>query len=357
MYGAPTRVLVVDDSAVVRRVLETELNKHPRIQVVGTAPNPYVARDMILQVKPDVISLDVEMPRMDGITFLRKLMQHHPMPVVVVSSLTQKGGALAMSALRAGALAVMSKPRAAYNASGITDELAETLISVARADMGRVQAAAQRAQAAPPVSALAQTTQVVLAIGASAGGTTAIEAVLRRMPHDLPGTVITQHMPEGFTQSFADRLAKETGIDVREGRQNDSVVQGRVLIAPGGKHMVLRRSGARYYVEIKDGPRVQRHRPSVDVMFRSVAQTAGSNAIGVILTGMGQDGAQGLKEMRDAGAPTVAQDEASCVVFGMPKKAIELGGAQEVRSLDEIPNHVMDLVRRSGVNHEHSVGR
>ena len=333
LMGAVTRVLIVDDSAVIRQTLSGALARDPEIEVVGTAPDPYVARDMIVALKPDVISLDLEMPRMDGITFLRKLMHHYPLPVVVVSSLTPKGGDLALEAMAAGAMAVVCKPRTAFSAAGIIDELAATLKSVARANVREVLRT--RETTVPRPQALARTTNRILAIGASTGGTTALEGLLRAMPPDLPGTVVSQHMPELFTSAFAQRLAKETGLDVREAQEGDSVVPGKVLIAPGNRHLLLGRSGARYQVSVRDGPTVNRHRPSVDVMFKSVAKAAGRNAIGVILTGMGRDGAQGLLEMRQAGAFTIAQDEASCVVFGMPKAAIDIDAVDEVVSLDQ----------------------
>ena len=337
----PTRVLIVDDSAVIRQTLGGALARDPEIEVVGMAPDPYVARDMIVALRPDVISLDLEMPRMDGITFLRKLMHHYPLPVVVVSSLTPKGGDLALEAMAAGAMAVVCKPRTAFSVTGIIDELAATLKSVARANVREVLRT--RETAAPRPQALARTTNRILAIGASTGGTTALEGLLRAMPPDLPGTVVSQHMPELFTSAFAQRLAKETGLDVREAQEGDSVVPGKVLIAKGNRHLLLGRSGARYQVSVRDGPTVNRHRPSVDVMFKSVAKAAGSNAIGLILTGMGRDGAQGLLEMRQAGAVTIAQDEANCVVFGMPKAAIDIDAVDEVVSLTNIPGHLIRL--------------
>jgi two-component system chemotaxis response regulator CheB len=341
--SAATRVLIVDDSAVIRQTLSHALGKDPEIEVVGTAPDPYVARDLIVALKPDVISLDIEMPRMDGITFLRKLMHHYPLPVVIVSSLTQKGGDLAMEAMAAGATAVVCKPRTAFSAAGIIEELGATLKSVARVDVRDLMLKRQSITARP--QALARTTNRVLTIGASTGGTTALEGLLRAMPPDLPGTVVSQHMPELFTTSFAHRLATETGLDVREAQDGDSVVPGKVLIAPGNRHLVLGRSGARYQVSVRDGPAVNRHRPSVDVMFKSVAKAAGRNAIGVILTGMGRDGAQGLLEMRQAGATTLAQDEASCVVFGMPKAALEIDAVDEVVSLADIPSRLVRLFK------------
>jgi len=340
-----TRVLVVDDSAVVRQIFSRELAKDPELTVVGSAPDPYVARDLIVQLKPDVVTLDLEMPRMDGITFLRKLMHYYPLPVVVVSSLTAAGGELALAALAAGAVDVLCKPGAAFTVGDMTPELIHKVKAAAhvnlKAHLGRQGEAAPPAATAP---ALTRTTHQILAIGASTGGTVALERILRAMPPNAPGTVITQHMPEMFTQYFANRLDQVTQVEVREGAEGDSVVPGVVLIAPGNKHMLLKRSGARYYVSVRDGPRVNRHRPSVDVMFRSVAQTAGKNAVGVILTGMGGDGAQGLLEMRQAGARTLGQDEASCVVFGMPKVAIDLGAVEKVVALDAMAKEILGAI-------------
>ncbi len=339
-----TKVLIVDDSAVVRQIFEKELSRDPGIEVVGTAPDPFVARDMIVKTKPHVMTLDIEMPRMDGITFLRKLMKFHPIPAIIVSSLTPAGGHLAMEALRSGAVDVICKPGAAYSVGDMAYELALKLKAAALIDMKKKILSTQAAPAKAPTLALASATHKVLAIGASTGGTVALEGILTAMPPNSPGTVITQHMPETFTKSFAERLDGLSRITVREGRDGDSVATGVALIAPGNKHMLLRRSGARYYVQIKDGPLINQHRPSVDVMFRSVAKVAGKNAIGVILTGMGDDGAKGLLEMKTSGASTLAQDEASSVVFGMPKVAIELGGADKVVSLSDIPKKIIELV-------------
>lgn len=335
-------VLIVDDSAVIRRVFESELAKDPGINVVGTAPDPYVARDLIVRLKPDVITLDIEMPRMDGLTFLKKLMHHFPIPVIIVSSLAKKGGELAMDALASGAVEVVCKPGSAFNAGEMTAELSRKVKIAATVNVKRklVAPTTEASRLAP----LAQTTHQILAIGASTGGTRALEALLKQLPPNLPGTVVTQHMPEAFTASFAARLKKETGLEVTEARDGDSVGPGMVLIAPGNKHMMLRRSGARYFVAIKDGPRVSGHRPSVNVLFRSVARAAGSNVVGVIMTGMGADGAKGMLEMHQAGAHTIAQDEASCVVFGMPKVAIEMGGVDQIVPLSGIAKAVVDQV-------------
>jgi two-component system chemotaxis response regulator CheB len=342
------RVLVVDDSAVVRQVLTKELGSDPALEVVGTATDPFVARTKILELEPDVLTLDVEMPRMDGIAFLRKLMQHHPIPTVIVSSLTKAGGTLALEALKAGAVEVLCKPGAAYKVGDLALELREALKAAAAVKLKPL--AAPLPSTAAPVArptALSATTNKIIAIGTSTGGTEALRRILPMLPRESPGIVIVQHMPEQFTRAFAESLDKECELDVKEAEHGDAVVPGRVLIAPGNHHMLFKRSGARYFVEVKDGPRVNRHRPSVEVLFRSVATHAGRNAAGAILTGMGDDGALGLLEMRNAGAHTIAQDEASCVVFGMPKVAIEKGGACEVLPLDSIPRALLAALARA----------
>ncbi len=342
-----TRVLVVDDSAVVRQILSRELGRDPGLKVVGTAPDPYVARDLIVQLKPDVVTLDLEMPRMDGLTFLRKLMQHYPLPVVVVSSLTPAGGELALEALAAGAVDLMCKPGTAFSVGDMSAGLIEKIKNAAHA-RPRARAALDgvaNGRASVVGSGLSRTTHQVVAIGSSTGGTVAIEHILRMMPPDAPGIVVTQHMPEMFTKFFADRLKQVCPLDVREAQEGDSVVPGVVLIAPGDRHLLLRRSGARYLVSVRDGPRVNRHRPSVDVMFRSVVQAAGKNAVGVLLTGMGGDGAQGLLEMRHAGARTLGQDEASCVVYGMPKVAYEIGAVEKVVTLEGMAGAILDAAQ------------
>jgi two-component system chemotaxis response regulator CheB len=350
-----TRVLIVDDSALVRKILSEELGKHADIEVVGTAIDPYVARDKIVRLRPDVITLDVEMPRMDGLSFLAKLMRHFPLPVVVVSSLTPRDSDAAVRALALGAVDVIAKPGSAFATQGIGDDLARAVRAAARARVGQRPAAASTVGAAPS-SALASpdaappllldTTHKVLAIGASTGGTQAIEQVLRGLPANAPGTVIVQHMPEHFTAAFAKRLNGICAMEVREACDGDPVVPGVALIAPGGRHMVLQLSGARYFARIKDGPPVHHQRPAVDVLFQSVARHAGRNAIGVVLTGMGADGAKGLLAMREAGAHTIAQDEESCVVFGMPREAIRLGGAVEVVGLSQVTPHVLRALTR-----------
>lgn len=337
------KVLIVDDSAVVRKIFSDQLGRDPEIEVVGSAPDPFVARDLIVKKEPDVITLDLEMPRMDGITFLRKVMCYHPMPIIIVSSLTPKGGEMAMEALSSGAVDVMCKPGAAYTVGDMAIDLIEKV-----KDASKIKVTAQ---VAPKIdktgvtqTSLKNTTNKVVAIGASTGGTVAIEAILKVLPSNIPGIVITQHMPEMFTRSFAERLDSICEIDVKEAEDGDSIMSGRALIAPGNKHMLMRMSGARYYVAVKEGPLVNRHRPSVDVMFRSVSKTAARNAVGAILTGMGADGAKGLLEMKEAGAKTIAQNEGTCVVYGMPKVAIENGGADTVLPLEEIPAEILKLV-------------
>jgi two-component system chemotaxis response regulator CheB len=336
------KVLVVDDSAVVRKVICDELSRYHDIHVVGTAVDPYFARDKIVELNPDVLTLDLEMPRMDGLSFLARLMKYRPMPVVVLSSLTPKNSELGIKALELGAVEVLCKPGASYSTKDIAQPLVHAIRSAAAA---KIPAAAARAsgptEPQPIENLLVQTTHKIIAIGASTGGTKAIEAVLTRMPATAPGIVIVQHMPEHFTTSFAQRLNELCPLHVREARDNDHVIPGVALIAPGNHHMLLARSGGTYLVKIKDGPRVHYQRPSVDVLFHSVAQTAGRNAVGAILTGMGADGARGLLAMRSSGAYTLAQDEASCVVFGMPKEAVKLGAADEVVALANMAHSIL----------------
>lgn len=340
----PIRVLVVDDSAVVRNILEQELSRDPGLHVIATAPDPYVARDKIVQLEPDVVILDIEMPRMDGITFLRKLMQYYPLPVVIVSSLTPKGGSLALEAVEAGAVEVLCKPGAAYTVGDMIIQIREKIKAAALVPVNKISEAGERP--AGKKLSLTRTTNKIIAVGTSTGGTKALEDILPRMPLNTPGMVIVQHMPEHFTRAFADRLNGLCDIEVREGADGDTVIPGRALIAPGNHHMLLRRSGAQYYVEVKQGPMVNHHRPSVDVLFKSVAQYAGANAMGVIMTGMGRDGAAGLKMMREHGAETIAQDEASSVIFGMPKEAIRLEAADHVVSLATIPEKIVEIASR-----------
>jgi two-component system chemotaxis response regulator CheB len=350
--------MIVDDSAVVREVLTEILEKKPDIQVIGAAPNPVIARQKMDKNWPDVLILDVEMPQMDGITFLRQLMNERPVATVICSTLSTAGADTSLRAMQAGAVCVIAKPT--LNLSGAlheqSDELTQAVRAAAGANLKRIQRGAQTPSAppafkvapkynadvileAPRSGARVRTGDAghVIAIGTSTGGTQALEYVLPRLPRTVPGLVIVQHMPEAFTRSFAERLDAISAIEVREAQHGDKVKSGCALIAPGNRHMLLKRYASQYCVEVIDGPHVSRHRPSVDVLFRSVAKFAGANALGVIMTGMGDDGARGLKEMRDAGAQTVAQDEESCVVFGMPQEAIKHGGAGQIASLDDIP--------------------
>jgi two-component system, chemotaxis family, protein-glutamate methylesterase/glutaminase len=340
------RVLIVDDSAVVRQVLSKELSKTRDIEVVGTATDPYVARDKIVQLKPDVLTLDIEMPRMDGLTFLGKLMKHFPMPVVVVSSVTPQGSDMALRALELGAIDVVSKSGSSYDVADIGKNLAQKIRIAATAQVHKISAPATAMQAKPlnDQGAMLRTTHKVLAIGASTGGTEAIREVITKLPVSTPGTVICQHMPERFTAAFAERLNGLSAMEVREAKQNDYLAPGLALLAPGNHHMILRRSGARYFVEVKDGPPVHHQRPSVDVLFHSVARTAGRNAVGTILTGMGADGAAGLLAMRQAGAHTLGQDEKSCVVFGMPKEAQKVGAVETILPLQKMAQGLINAL-------------
>lgn len=334
-------MLVVDDSALVRDLLSRELAMDPEIEVVGAVPDPFVARDEIVRLRPDVITLDIEMPRMDGITFLRKLMRHHPIPVVIFSSLTPKGGELALEAMALGAVEVMCKPGAAYAVGDLATEIRDKVKAAARSPVGPALLA--KIPPAAPRLALTRTTHKVVAIGASTGGTKALEYLLTSLPANSPGIIIVQHMPEHFTRSFAERLDSLCAMEVKEAADGDTVVPGKALIAAGNFHLVLDRSGALYQARVKSGPLVSRHRPSVDILFRSVARYAGRNAVGVILTGMGSDGAGGMKEMKEAGAVNIAQDEASCIVYGMPKEAIAMGGVDHILPLSDIPAKILQL--------------
>lgn len=347
MKNNKIKVLIVDDSAIVRQTLEEILSSDPNIEVIATAADPFIAADKIRAQAPDVITLDVEMPRMDGITFLQKIMSQHPIPVVMCSSLTEKGSETALKALEYGAVEIIQKPR-----MGTKQFLEESKIyicdTVKAAAMARVSRISPESRKVMPKltadaviakaasKAMIQTTEKVVAVGASTGGTEALRVFLEAMPPDAPGIVIVQHMPENFTASFAKRLDSLCRISVKEAANDDTVIRGRALLAPGNRHMLLKRSGARYYVEIKDGPLVCRHRPSVDVLFRSAARYAGKNAVGVIMTGMGDDGAKGMLEMKDAGAYTIAQDEKTCVVYGMPKEAVKLGAVDKVAPLETL---------------------
>jgi two-component system, chemotaxis family, protein-glutamate methylesterase/glutaminase len=349
------RVLIVDDSATVRQAMKEILESDPLIEVIALASDPFVAVAQIKKQVPDVITLDIEMPRMDGLTFLEKIMNQHPIPVVICSSLTVKGSDVALAALERGAVDIITKPK-----MGTKEFLEDSRVricdivrSAAQARQTRRRPERQMAVAPkltadamlekPTSKAMIQTTEKVVAVGASTGGTEALREFLEAMPLDAPGIVIVQHMPESFTARFAERLNGICGITVKEAADNDTVLRGQALIAPGNKHLLLRRSGARYYVDVKEGPLVSRHRPSVDVLFRSAARYGGRNVVGVIMTGMGDDGAKGMLEMKQAGAFNIAQDEASCIVFGMPAEAIKLGAVDRVLPLEKIASEVVRL--------------
>lgn len=348
------QVLIIDDSAVVRQVLSEIISSDPELEVQATAADPFIAAERMKTAVPDVITLDVEMPRMDGISFLQKLMSQHPIPVVMCSSLTLKGSETAFRALESGAVDIIEKPR--LGTRQFLEEsrlrICDALKAASKARLkpipeGRRDVApkltADAVMARPTSLAMIQTTEKVVVVGASTGGTEALRVFLGALPADSPGIVIVQHMPEYFTSAFAKRLDGLCLISVKEAATNDTVVRGRALIAPGNRHVILKRSGARYYVDVKDGPLVCRHRPSVDVLFRSAARYAGKNAVGVIMTGMGDDGARGLLELKEAGAVTIAQDEATSVVFGMPQEAIKTGAVDRVLPLQAIAGEVVAL--------------
>ena len=350
----PISVMIIDDSAVVRQVLAEIISKTPGLRLLAVAPDPLYALEKMQREWPDVIVLDVEMPRMDGITFLRKIMDEHPTPVVLCSTLTEKGADTTMQAMAAGAVEIIVKPKLALKRflEESSAALVNAIKAAAQARVPRMRAAPAPTRPIPPkltadaiipaatAQAMAQTTERIVAIGTSTGGTQALEVVLTALPRVAPGIVVVQHMPEKFTEAFAQRLNSVCAIEVREAKHNDRVIPGLALIAPGGKHTLLKRSGAYYFVEVVDGPPVSRHRPSVDVLFRSAAKAAGRNALGIIMTGMGDDGAAGLKEMFDAGARTLAQDEASCVVYGMPKEAVKRGAVQRSVPLTTIATEI-----------------
>lgn len=356
MSVRPIRVLIVDDSASVRQSLREVLETDPGIVVTGTAADPFAAAERIRQEIPDVITLDIEMPRMDGLTFLQKLMAQHPIPVIVCSTLAEAGSDSALAALEHGAVEIIAKPKL-----GSREFFQESCIRLCDAVKSAAQARLSRRPAAPAIRvrpkmtadavldrgsrAMVQTTEKVVVVGASTGGTEALRELLEVLPADAPGMVVVQHMPEKFTARFAERLNGHCRVTVKEAADGDTVLRGQVLIAPGNRHTLLKRSGARYYVEIRDGPLVARHRPSVDVLFRSAARYAGRNAVGVIMTGMGDDGARGMLELKEAGAYNVAQDEASCIVFGMPAEAIKLGGVDRILPLCAIAGEVVRLCR------------
>ena len=335
------KVLVVDDSALVRKVLTEELSRYKDIEVVGGAIDPYVARDKIVRLKPDVITLDIEMPRMDGLSFLSKLMKFYPMPVVVVSSLTPSNSQNAIRALELGAVEVICKPGSSLSTTDLSRRLVGAIRAAARANIAKPAVELAERESIPGYKIQLKTTHKVIAIGASTGGTIAIEKILSQMPLNIPGILVVQHMPEYFTASFAERLNTLCKIEVREARDGDTAAPGLALIAPGGRHMLLERSGAFYNVRIKDGPMVHHQKPSVDVLFHSVAKNAGANAMGILLTGMGADGADGLLAMKQNKAYTIAQDEATSVVYGMPGEAVKLGAASDVLPLNEISDRVV----------------
>ncbi|MDX9957528.1 MAG: chemotaxis response regulator protein-glutamate methylesterase [Spirochaetia bacterium] len=348
------KVMIVDDSAVVRQTLKDLLDSDPQIEVMAVAADPLFALKKMETMTPDVIVSDVEMPRMDGLSFLRKIMETKPIPVVICSSKTESGSDNAMKAMEYGAVEIIQKPKL-----GTKQFLEESRVSICDVVKAAYMSKGKRRVPLPPVrdvapkltadamlpkpgsSNIIETTEKIIVVGASTGGTEALREFLEALPEDTPGIVIVQHMPEHFTAAFARRLDTLCRVTVKEAEDNDTVIRGRVLIAPGNRHTLLKRSGARYYVEVKDGPLVCRHRPSVDVLFRSAARYAGKNTVGVIMTGMGDDGARGMKEMHDAGARTIAQDEASCIVFGMPNEAIKLGGVDTVIPLDRIAGEVL----------------
>lgn len=349
--------MIVDDSALVRQTLSHILNHDPEIEVIATAADPIFAAQKISKARPDVITLDLEMPRMNGLTFLKKLMASFPVPVVVISSLTTNAAELTFKALEYGAIEVIAKPRLAtrefFEESKII--ICDAVKAAAQINVSRPKpvyteispklTADSILSLSPNPSQIKDTTDKIIALGASTGGTSAIQTFLESMPPDCPGIVIVQHMPEVFTRSFAERLNSICRIQVKEGTHGESITVGKAIIAPGNKHIMVKKSGARYMVEINEGPLVNRHRPSVDVLFRSTAKYAGQNAMGIILTGMGDDGARGLLEMRQAGSYTIAQDEASCIVYGMPKAAVNLNAACTVLPLDKISGHVCQKLR------------
>ncbi|MFZ4700210.1 MAG: protein-glutamate methylesterase/protein-glutamine glutaminase [Candidatus Methylumidiphilus sp.] len=340
------KVLVIDDSALIRSIMREIINSQPDMVLVGVAPDPIIARDLIKQTNPDVLTLDVEMPKMDGIDFLRRLMHLRPMPVLMLSSLTEKGSEVTLQALELGAVDFVTKPKLSIQAGMLeyADMIADKIRLVASAKVTRQFASTAGKPRREPLAAIHNkltSSEKLIIIGASTGGTEAIKNFLMRMPLDCPGILVTQHMPEGFTRSFAQRLSSLCGIAVKEAEDGERVLPGNAYIAPGHSHLLLTRSGANYVAKLDGGPPVNRHRPSVDVLFKSAAVNAGKNCVGVIMTGMGKDGACGMLEMSHAGAHTFAQDEASCVVYGMPKEAVSLGGVDEIAPLDELPARVL----------------
>ena len=342
------RVLICDDSAMVRKILTTELSKDRDIEIIGAVTDPYMARDRIVEDKPDVLLLDVEMPRMDGVTFLQKLMKHYPIRVIIVSSLAESGSEVAMKAMEYGALEVMCKPGSMYSVGDMTEQLIDKIKAVMQVPEYRVKALSEKAAVAvkksPVMSSMIRTTNKVIVIGASTGGTEALREVLQRLPVNIPPVMIVQHMPQYFTKTFAERLDSMCQIKVKEADDMEILSPGKALIAPGNKHMEVMRSGAVYYAKLRDGPLVFHQRPAVENLFLSAAKFVGKNAVGVIMTGMGKDGAGGMLEMKKEGAFTMAQDEKSCVVFGMPKEAIELGAATQIVPLNRIPETIIEAI-------------
>lgn len=344
------RVLIVDDSATAREVLSNALKKDREIEIIGTAPDAYVARDKIVSLKPDVVCLDVEMPRMDGITFLKKIMKYMPVPVLMVSSLTQKGASVTLDALEAGAIDYVAKPHQNIY-DGIDDIEKELIAKVKMVASSNLKARISKRilSGESPIEkkySLANTTNKMIAIGASTGGTVALTELIQAFPRDIPGTVIVQHMPAGFTESFAKRLNELSDVEVAEAKDGDVISKGKVLIAPGDYHMVIRREGGQYKVKLGTGDKVSGHRPSVDVLFNSVSKYAGANAIGVILTGMGSDGAKGLLQMKNSGAHTIGQNEKSCIVYGMPKVANDIGAVEVELPLEKINDKIILLLNQ-----------
>ena len=344
------KVLICDDSAMVRKILTTELSKDKDIEITGAVPDPYAARDMIVQEKPDVLLLDVEMPRMDGVTFLQKLMKYYPVRVIIVSSLAEAESEVAVKAIEYGAVDVMCKPGSMYSVGDMSEQLIYKIKAAAYVPESKFKMLAEnsaiKAKQNPISSSMIKTTNKVIAMGASTGGTEALKEVLERLPANIPPIVVVQHMPQYFTKAFAQRLDSICQIKVKEADDMEILAPGKALIAPGNKHIQVVRSGAVYYAKLNDGPLLFHQRPSVENLFFSVAKYAGKNAVGVIMTGMGKDGAAGLLEMRKEGAYTIAQDEESCIVFGMPKEAIELGGVMKIASLKKIPDAIIEAVSK-----------
>lgn len=340
--------MLVDDSAIVRKLLTQKLGAYKDIEIVGTAPDPYIARDKILKLKPDVLVLDVEMPKMDGITFLKKMMKYYPMPILIFSSLTPRSSKNALEALSSGAVDVVCKPGGSFSVGQACEQLAEKIRIASKATVKK-QNTAQSLHQVSAAKVNTETTNKIIALGASTGGVRALTEVITSLPTNTPGTVVVQHMPKNFTTSFASRLNEQASVNIKEAQNNDSVIPGQVLIAPGGKHMLLKRSGARYYVSTVGGEPVHHQKPSVEILFNSVADSAGANSSGAILTGMGQDGARGLLNMRKAGAHTIAQNEETCTVYGMPKAAAELNAAEKILPLNKIADALIEMTN-SNIN-------